>query len=185
MKKALFALLVLALILAVAVPVMAGPGGVPGKPDKPDKPPKEPWVPPADWNDTAFPWPTDPYDGIDSDYDNIGCSAAAFEKWGGVTFEEDLSGFNLEIAVAKENFAFWGDQLDDIGEVSCDDIGLDSPLSIQKVVCYADGGNDKDFVEYVKLWNKGWGEWVDDDKNPDTPDVWVVHKTCPKKNDWP
>jgi hypothetical protein len=174
MKKALFALLVLALILAVAVPVMAV------KPDKPDKPPKPPkpdnsW----DWTPyTSFGGGDDTYMGYDlPDSTNEGCSAAFWtnnpelvpckEVVDGICIPWDLDqkGIDLEAETGYLNYAVLEDRLypDEIDAIVGDYNGPGKP--------------DKGLVELLKLWNKGyWGVIGQDDEGND---IYGVIKTCP------
>jgi hypothetical protein len=193
MKKALLALLVVALILAVAVPVMAKKPDTPPGQDKPPKPDKAPW----DWTPyTSFGGGDNTYMGYDlPDSTNDGCSAAfwtnnpelipcaAFpedptkcckEVVGDTCVEWNLDqkGIDLEAETGYLNYEAFSDRL--------------NPSEINDIVADYNGPGkpDKGLAELLKLWNKGyWGivDWVDDDNDPSTPDVPVYGtvKTCP------
>jgi hypothetical protein len=157
MKKAAFSLLVIVLLLAGAVPVLAGGFTMPPMDDGS-----------CDLYVNCWPYPDDT---------NLGCSAAFWIKnpelipdpYDANYFldenDKKLRGMILEERTADVNFAEFGDSLTD--------------AEIGHVVAAAAGADKfeyKGFNEYLKLWNKGWAE----DPLNDPKDV---NKTCPDPDD--
>jgi hypothetical protein len=137
-KKIVFSLVVVALLVAVAVPVLAAPK--------------------LYWNaDTIDDWEFYHADMPLPTSDNRGCSAG----WYGI----DAKKFELEYLTAYANYDKFTDDL-----VPGDE---STPFSIEGVKdAYDAAGKDgKQYVEYLKLWNKGYLA-QDEDGN------YYVVKTC-------
>jgi hypothetical protein len=93
------------------------------------------------------------------DENNVGCSAKSW-YWEsvGVTFGK-LKGFDLEEAVALAN-----------ADAFKDDLTVEAIGAVRTAYEAASKAEQKGYVEYLKLWNKGY---LDEDG--------VLVKTCPKQ----